>query len=70
MTTEQIHKIKERAKEQRITYPQWRAGQSIFNAAFELYPYQADQIRSTFHDCFYDDLRIEEFLNALERLDK
>jgi len=66
---EQINRIKKLAEVRMKKYPQWRKGQAIFNVAFELYPYLADQLRGTIHDCFHRDDLIDEFLNALERLE-
>lgn len=42
-----------------------REGQAVFNAAYQLYPYHADMLRGTIYDPFYDDDRIEKFLNML-----
>lgn len=65
MTKEQIDLILETAVYNKLTYPQWRQGQSVFNSAFELFPYEANQLRGTAHDCFYDDDLIDEFLSNL-----
>lgn len=46
---------------------EWRLGQSYFNYAYELYPRDVDTLRGTNADCFYDDAKIPEFLDALNK---
>jgi len=67
MTKEQIDLIVANAEYNRIQYPHWRQGQAIFNSAFNLFPYEANQLRATPHDCFYDNDLIDEFLSNLGR---
>ena len=45
-----------------------REGQSIFLAAYELFPDKANQLRGTNYDCFYEDNKIEIFLLQLQKL--
>lgn len=45
----------------------WRLGQAYFNYAYELYPNETNQIRGTNNDCFYNDEKIPEFLNELNK---
>lgn len=45
--------------------PGWRWGQTVFNTCYELYPSLADKIRSTKYDPFYDDGKVESFLEQL-----
>lgn len=51
-----------------IKYHNWRWGQCIFNAAYELYPIEADRLRATSIDCFHKDELVEEFLNQIDKL--
>lgn len=44
---------------------EWRLGQAYFNYAEELYPEEANQLRGTKYDCFYNDERIPIFLEEL-----
>ena len=46
----------------------WRLGQAYFNYAYEHFPKEADKLRGTDLDCFYDDKKIPVFLNALNKL--
>ena len=58
-----------RARIQREVYPQLRQGQSIFNAAFELFPKETSEITGDCgnggKDCFYDDKNIPNFWEYL-----
>ena len=44
---------------------EWRLGQAYFNYAYELYPKEADELRGTEYDCFYDNNKISIFLKKL-----
>jgi hypothetical protein len=44
----------------------WRWGQCVFNAAYELYPNAADSLRGTIVDCFHKDKVVEEFLQIID----
>ena len=50
----------------------WREGQFVFNRVESLFGEVAREVQFIDHiDCFYDDSRIDEFLNAiLVRLNK
>ena len=55
----QLHiKVQNKPKE-------WRLGQAYFNYAYELYPEETEELRSTEYDCFYVDNRIPIFLEKL-----
>lgn len=45
-----------------------RYGQAVFNAAYQLYPWPTDQLRATEYDPFYDDDRVDKFIDRLEVL--
>lgn len=45
---------------------EWRDGQAIMNYASELYPKEVEVLSGTNVDCFYDDQKIESFIEALE----
>jgi hypothetical protein len=52
-----------------LTYPEWRTGQSLFNAIESLRPDLASQIRGTTSDPFYSNKSISTCLVWLaERL--
>lgn len=42
-----------------------RPGQAMFNALWMEFPAEVERLRGTALDPFYDDSRIENFLNAL-----
>ena len=44
-----------------------RAGQHLYNEARNLFPDEVDLICGSEDDCFFDDDKINRFLNALER---
>jgi hypothetical protein len=46
-----------------------RIGQSIFNAVYEYYP-QVDILKNTEYDCFYDDSKIDSFIEKTKELIK
>ena len=46
-----------------------RLGQATFNAAFEFFPHAVNKLRGTEYDCFYDDNRIDKFLEKLREFD-
>ena len=48
-----------------LLYPEWRKGQAYFNYLYQLHPDVADEIRETEYDPFYNDSRIEKFLNKI-----
>ena len=45
-----------------------RLGQALYIECYEKYPKQLGQIAGTSSDCFYDNKKIEKFLNVLEFL--
>lgn len=45
--------------------PHMRHGQAYFNALYEVNPTIANEIRGTFIDPFYNDSRIERFMNVI-----
>jgi hypothetical protein len=49
-------------------YKQWRWGQCVFNAAYELYPNEADRLRATKIDCFHIDKNVQKFLAEIDKL--
>ena len=48
-----------------LLYPEWRKGQAYFNYLYQLHPNVASEIRETEYDPFYNDSRIEKFLNKI-----
>ena len=48
-----------------LLYSKWRKGQAYFNYLYQLHPDVADEIRGTEYDPFYNDSRIEKFLNKI-----
>lgn len=60
-----------------LNYTEWyicprpqriRYGQAIFNVAYKMYPNAVNKLRGTDLDCFYQDEKVDKFLNALENL--
>lgn len=51
----------------KVFHPEYREGQALFNALWEIVPGWADQIRATPLDPFYHDDRIEATLEALKK---
>ena len=48
-----------------LLYPEWREGQAYFNYLYQLHPNVANEIRETEYDPFYNDSRIDKFLNKI-----
>lgn len=46
-----------------------RYGQAIFNAAYNKFPEATNKLRATEYDCFYDDNKVNIFLNQLKLLE-
>lgn len=53
LTKEQVEEVKKEAEELKEDYPEWRTGQSFFNALYMMYPKVADDVRGTKYDPFY-----------------
>ncbi len=49
-----------------VAYAEWRPGQAVFNAAYALFPNEANALRGSDVDPFYLDDRIDAFLNSFE----
>lgn len=47
---------------------QWRFGQAVFNYAYDMYKMETNKLRGTNYDCFYNDSKVEIFLEKLEEL--
>ena len=47
-------------------YPEWRAGQAVFNVLHEEYPHAAESIRGGYLDMYHDDSNIDRFRNSIE----
>jgi hypothetical protein len=53
------------------TYPkEWRLGQAAFNLYYVLFPEIVNKLRTTDVDCFFDDTKVELFINKLTELVK
>lgn len=46
----------------------WRFGQAVFNFTFGKYPEQANMLRGSDVDCFYNDDKINEFIETMIEL--
>lgn len=57
--------VQELANEMRRDYPDWRHGQTLFNALHSVDPDLANAIRGTDADPFYRDERIAAFNQAV-----
>ena len=47
--------------------PSWRAGQTYFNVLYRMRPEMADSLRGSSRDPFYNDDRIDDFLDYVLR---
>jgi len=43
----------------------FRYGQVMFNEFFSAFPKEVNTLRGTENDCFYDDSKVEKFLQSL-----
>jgi hypothetical protein len=62
---EQIEKLAWKLLKQN---PNWRYGQAVFNAAYELFPNEANDLRATPLDCFYRGENVAIFLETMRRM--
>ncbi len=46
--------------------PEWRRGQTVFNLLVQLYPDDAEVVRGSSLDMFYNDENIEKFKKTLK----
>ena len=46
----------------------WRYGQAIFNYAFDILPYEVNLLRGTTYDCFYNNEKVDIFLEKLSEM--
>lgn len=53
-------------KTMKMSNEHWRYGQTLFNALYELDSEMANKIRATEHDPFYDDGKVDKFLDYLD----
>lgn len=44
---------------------EWRIGQFIFNRTSAIFPEEAESLRGSVHDCFYDDANIDDYLRNI-----
>ena len=59
----------EKIKQLSINRPkEWRYGQAVFNIAYILFPEETDTFRGTSRDCYYDDNKVDIFLETLNNL--
>ena len=56
MTEEQINEVRALQEEYLLKKEGWREGQAFFNALHTLYPDEANSIRDTVYDCFYQNI--------------
>ena len=50
-----------------LAHPEWRWGQTLFNALYTIDVELGDQVRATDADPFFDDANIAEFWRVLQR---
>lgn len=46
--------------------PSWRRGQALYNCAVIAFPHLLSKINVTENDCFYEDVRIPQFLDYIK----
>jgi hypothetical protein len=63
LTKQQVDNLKEKVENSKDTF--LRKGQMYFNELYNMNPQLADSIRSSSCDPFYDDSRIDKFLNKI-----
>ncbi len=63
LTKQQLNSLKEKVESSKRLYV--RKGQEYFNELYNMNPQLADSIRSSSCDPFYDDSRIDKFLNKI-----
>ncbi len=63
LTKQQVDSLKEKVENSNSAF--LRKGQMYFNELYEMNPQLADSIRSSSCDPFYDDSRIDKFLNKI-----
>jgi hypothetical protein len=63
LTKQQVDNLKEKVESSERLYV--RKGQMYFNELYNMNPQLADSIRSSEYDPFYDDSRIDKFLNKI-----
>lgn len=63
---ERTRAILQRSDEMRTKNASLRKGQSLWNAAVEMYPKETEPLRATDVDPFYDDKKISLFLCAVD----
>ena len=68
MTEKQLKKVIKLQREYLKEYPNWREGQTFFNALYDLYPEVANKIRGTELDPFHNNHAIPRLLNHLLKL--
>ncbi len=49
-------------------HPYLRYGQVIFNYVYSLYPEVANKIRGSEYDCFYEDEKVDFFLELVKKI--
>ena len=63
---EELSLIKDEAMQNRSPY--LRFGQDVFNKCYIKFPSSVDKLRGTNYDCFYQDSKVDSFLEKLENL--
>lgn len=66
MTLEQYEDLLETAEKVNQVETKWRKGQSVFNTMVSLYPEEAELVRGSSLDMFYDDENIKEYKKILK----
>jgi hypothetical protein len=67
LNTEQLTQVVIRSVElQRLNYG-YRVGQALFNALEDLHPDEANRVRGTESDPFYNDSKIDSFFQTLSQ---
>lgn len=65
---EKISQVVGKFMEHRRNHPDWREGQSAFNALYDLYPEVANEIRGSDCDPFHRDSNLEDFWDKMAEL--
>lgn len=50
-----------------LNNPSIRYGQAVFNVSYKYFPVAADHLRGTYFDCYYEDSKVDLYLQELQQ---
>lgn len=66
MSTKIINNLIHFSEQEQIRHPEWRNGQTIINCSYVYCYHLVRNLINTKADCFYEDSKIDTFVNALK----